>query len=147
MSEIKGCPDFREPQIGDLVYFYWFHAFGAERLPEIVPNTPIWRATGAGEMRCRPARVASVALNKMDLILEVEFTSDDMYGSAQGVVGRMPRDQYAAVHIEELENALAARQGRQPPELGRVIAGRWPAPWTWAWDPMPPLERHGADKR
>lgn len=122
-------------KVGDLVYFYFMHAFCVPGRIDIDNAEP---STGKFEMRCRPARV--VALNpqpdptgfpELDRLnannlpmgqihLEVEFRSEDRVLLPGGVGGRPSRAQ----------RHVGAHLGRD--RLGEIGAG-WPDPNRWAY--------------
>ncbi len=84
------------PKVGDLVYFYFLHAFSEKR----VGNDGVTEFyTGRSEMRCRPARVAEVVCEYEEganLVLEVEFQDDDRTRGGDGdTVHRLFRKQHA----------------------------------------------------
>jgi hypothetical protein len=97
MPRLQQPPIF-VPKVGDLVYFYFLHAFSEKRVCHIDGDvTELY--SGRSEMRCRPARVVEVVYEYEEganLQLEVEFQDDDrcLVGS-DGVVHRLSRKQHA----------------------------------------------------
>ncbi len=97
MPRLHQPPTF-VPKVGDLVYFYFLHAFSEKRVCHIDGDvTELY--TGRSEMRCRPARVAEIECEYEEgaiLLLEVEFQDDDraLLGGGE-TVHRLFRKQYA----------------------------------------------------
>lgn len=124
------------PEIGDQVWFYFMHAFTDVKLQGV-----LWRATGKFEMRCRPAVVIGdgcPTFKGIYPVLRVEFANDDMnlclHGG--GLAARFPNPVIGGTHIDAMAHIDAT--GMEPE--GRIIGGRWPMHYTWAWDPMPGFE-------
>ncbi len=129
------------PEIGDQVWFYFLHAFTDVKLQD-----GLWRrATGKFEMRCRPALVTAVYKPpvahefRMHTDLRVEFACDDLVPvftgirSFGGVAATMyPTQKLTAPHVDTVSS--------DPELVARVVDGRWPGGYTWAWDPMPGFE-------
>jgi hypothetical protein len=59
MPRFQQPPTF-VPKVGDLVYFYFLHAFSEKRVDHEGYDVELYN--GRSEMRCRPARVVEVVL-------------------------------------------------------------------------------------
>lgn len=132
----------RIPKIGDIVWFYFRHAFGED--VEFPDGIRVEMFTGAMSMRCRRATVKELvtvvpdrvdgpfqALGTVYLELDVEFGPDDRMLSPGGVV-----------HPPERRQGAAAHRGGSDYRVGKV-GHAWPEHLTWAWDPMPGYEGGG----
>ncbi len=119
------------PKVGDLVYFYFLHAFSEKRIGHD-GVTELYN--GRSEMRCRPARVAAVVVEYEDgaiLELEVEFQDDDRtLGGGGDTVHRMFR---------KLQRVTPCRNFFDG--HGRVDIG-WPRDGQWGDKPKTVEDRH-----
>lgn len=90
-------PPIFVPKVGDLVYFYFLHAFSEKRVDHEGYDVELYN--GRSEMRCRPARVVEVVHEYEEganLLVEVEFQDDDRELSGCGrTVHRLVRRHHA----------------------------------------------------
>lgn len=148
--------DARLPKVGDTVWYYFEHAFWDEPLPDYHRGEPLpdyhqiafyrgdvvvkrWRWTGRTELRARPARVVGPELTPAGYLqtaatLVPEYASDDRVRKYIAGVGI-----FAALADKRPKAYLHGRHENDVSAWGRIVDGILPAPYSWGFDPLPPL--------